>query len=64
MTMEIGKVINSTPGTIQVLLNSTDDFERNKEKIKVSRYLTVEDGNNIKILASIQNVSAVQSSDG
>ena len=64
MMIEIGKVVNSTPGTIQIQLNSTSDFERNKERIKVSRYLTIEDGNNIKILASIQNISAVQSSDG
>lgn len=64
MMIEIGKVVNSTPGIIQIQLNSTNDFERNKEKIKVSRYLTIEDGNNIKILASIQNISAVQSSDG
>lgn len=61
--IEIGKVISSTPGTIQVLLNSIEDFERNKSRIRISRYITVEDGNNLKILASIQNVSAVQTSD-
>ncbi len=61
--IEIGKVINSTPGTIQVLLNSIDVFEQNKAKIKVSKYLTIEDGNSLYILASIQNVSAVQSKD-
>lgn len=60
--IEIGKVINSTPGTIQVLLNGIEDFENNKSKIKVSRYVAIEDGNSLFILASIQNVSAVQSS--
>lgn len=59
--IEIGKVINSTPGTIQVLLNSIEVFDQNKSKIKVSKYLCVEDGNNLYILASIQNVCAVQS---
>lgn len=59
--IEIGKVINSTPGTIQVLLNSIEIFEQNKSKIKVSKYLSIEDGNDLYILASIQNVSAVQS---
>ena len=61
--IEIGKVINSTPGTIQILLNGIDIFEQNKSQIKVSKYLSIEDGNDLFILASIQNVSAVQSSD-
>lgn len=60
--IEIGKVINSTPGIIQVLLNGIEAFENNKTKIRVSRYVVIEDGNNLFILASIQNVSAVQSS--
>jgi len=60
---EIGKVINSTPGTIQVLLNSIDIFEQHKPQIKVSKYLSIEDGNNLYILASIQNVCAVQSNN-
>ena len=61
--IEIGKVISSTPGIIYVMLNSIEDFERNKSKIRISRYIAMEDGNDLKILASIQNVSAVQSSD-
>ena len=61
--IEIGKVISSTPGTIHIMLNSVEDFERNKAKIRISRYVVIEDGNNLKILASIQNVSAIQSSD-
>lgn len=61
--VEIGKVISSTPGTIHVMLNSIDDFERNKSRIRISRYIAIEDGNDLKILASIQNVSAVQTAD-
>lgn len=61
--VEIGKVTSSTPGTIHVMLNSIDDFERNKSRIRISRYIAIEDGNDLKILASIQNVSAVQSAD-
>ncbi len=61
--IEIGRVISSTPGVIQIMLNSIDDFEHNKSKIRISRYIAIEDGNDLKILASIQNVSAVQSSD-
>lgn len=61
--IEIGKVISSTPGTIHIMLNSIEDFERNKSKIRISRYITIEDGNDLKILASIQNVSAIQTSD-
>lgn len=61
--IEIGKVISSTPGSIQIKINNIEDFERNKSKIRISRYITIEDGNSLKILASIQNVSAVQSND-
>lgn len=59
--MEIGKVINSTPGNIQVLLNGIDTFERNKAKIKISKYLSIEDGNDLLILTSINNITAIQS---
>ena len=61
--INIGKVINSTPGNIQILLNGIEDFEKNKSKIRISKYLVIEDGNEVKILSSIQNISAVQSND-
>lgn len=61
--VEIGKVINSTPGNIQVLLNSIEIFETNKDRIRVSRYVVIEDGNETKILASIQNIIAVQNNN-
>ena len=61
--IEIGKVISSTPGIIQVRLNSIDDFEKNKSRIRISRYVAIEDGNDLKILSSIQNITAIQSSD-
>ena len=51
--IEIGKVINSTPGNIQVLLNSIDDFENNKARIKISKYLSIEDGNDLLIQPNV-----------
>ena len=57
---EIGKVTNSTPGNIQMLLSGVEVFERNKQHMRVSRYVVIADGNETKILASIQNISAVQ----
>lgn len=57
---EIGKVTNSTPGNIKILLTGVDTFERNKASLRVSRYLVIADGNETKILASIQNISAIQ----
>lgn len=60
---EIGKVINSNPGNIQILLNSIEDFENNKARIKISKYLSIEDGNDLFILASIKNITAIQSTD-
>lgn len=59
--IEIGKVIASTPGTIQVILKDVEVFENNKPNIRISRYVVIEDGNDLKILAAIQNISAVQS---
>jgi uncharacterized protein len=59
--VEIGKVVNSSNGSILVKINSIDDFEKNKARIRTSRYVSIEDGNNAWILASIQNVSAILS---
>lgn len=59
--VEIGKVVTSTPGTIQVILDGVQVFENNKSAIRISRYVVIEDGNELKILASIQNIAAVQS---
>jgi len=56
--IEIGKVINSTPGNIQIMLSDIDTFEKNKSNLRVSRYVIIEDGNETKILASIQNIIA------
>ena len=60
MMVEIGKVTNSTPGCIQVILSSIPIFENNKERLRISQYIVIEDGNETKILASIQNIVAVQ----
>ena len=54
--IEIGKVITSTPGTIQVMLDGVEVFEKNKAAIRISRYVVIEDGNELKIIASIQNI--------
>lgn len=62
--IEIGKVISSTPGTINIMLNDINSFEKNKEKIRISQYICIEDGNQNIILTSIQNIIANQSSDG
>lgn len=61
--IEVGKVVTSNPGNIQIMLNSIEDFEKNKERIKISKYISIEDGNDLLILASIQNICAVQSTD-
>ena len=58
--IEIGKVTTSTPGNIKILLSGVDTFERNKSALRVSRYLVIADGNETKILTSIQNISAIQ----
>lgn len=59
----IGKVISSNPNSIQILLDSIDIFEQNKSKFKVARYLEIEDGNKLKILATINNIIANDAMD-
>ena len=57
--IEIGKVISSKPGNIIVLLDSIEVFERNKDRLRISRYVSIEDGNNANILASIRCSSTI-----
>ena len=58
--IEIGKVINSTPGTIQILLNSIEVFDQNKSEIKVSKYLAIEDGNDLYICLLYTSIDKIK----
>ena len=61
--VEIGKVISSNPGNIIVQLTDIAVFEHNKENLKISKYVSIEDGNNLFVLTSIRNISAVQAKE-
>lgn len=61
--IEIGKVISSNPENIIVQLNSIEIFEKNKSNLKISKYIAIEEGNSMYILASIQNVSSIITKD-
>ena len=57
---EIGKVFESTGSIIKVKLNSIDEFEQNKNFIKIGKYLTVQEGNLNYILVSILNIKTIE----
>ena len=57
----IGKVYESSANGIIVKM-SFDEFESNKENLKISRYVKVEIGNHDFVLGTIKNIKAV--SDG
>lgn len=57
---EIGKVFESTGSIIKVKLNSIDEFEQNKNFIKIGKYLTAQEGNLNYILVSILNIKTIE----
>ena len=60
---EIGKVFESTGSIIKVKLNSIDEFEQNKNFIKIGKYLTVQEGNLNYILVSILNIKTIEGTE-
>lgn len=60
---EIGKVFESTGSIIKVKLNSIDEFEQNKNFIKIGKYLTVQEGNLNHILVSILNIKTIEGTE-
>lgn len=58
--IEIGKVFESTGSTIKIKLNKVEDFEQNKNSIKIGKYLTVQEGNLNNILVTILNIKIVE----
>lgn len=57
---EIGKVFESTGSVIKIKLNSIDEFEQNKNFIKIGKYLTVQEGNLNYILVTILNIKTIE----
>ena len=57
---EIGKVFESTGSIIKIKLNSVDEFEQNKNFIKIGKYLTVQEGNLNYILVTILNIKTIE----
>lgn len=59
---EIGKVFESTGSIIKIKLNSIDEFEQNKNFIKIGKYLAVQEGNLNYILVTILNIKTIDGS--
>ena len=57
---KIGKVFESTGSIIKIKLNSVDEFEQNKNFIKIGKYLTVQEGNLNYILVTILNIKTIE----
>lgn len=59
----IGKVFESTNSIIKVKLDDVNSFEKNKNKLKIGKYLTIQEGNLNNILATITNIKTVDGDD-
>lgn len=57
---EIGKVFESTGSIIKIKLNSIEEFEQNKNFIKIGKYLSVQEGNLNYILVTILNIKTIE----
>lgn len=57
---EIGKVFESTGSIIKIKLNSIEEFEQNKNFIKIGKYLAVQEGNLNYILVTILNIKTIE----
>lgn len=58
MENEIGNVLESTAGIVVVKMEY-DKFEKNKDHLKVGKYLKIDVGNNDYIIATIKNMKAI-----
>lgn len=57
-TIEIGKVLESSPNSISIQIESTRIFEDNKKKLQIGKYVEISDGNLNKVVAIIQNIKS------
>jgi len=56
--IEIGKVLESSPNSISIQIDSTTVFETNKKKLQIGKYVEISDGNLNKVVAIIQNIKS------
>lgn len=56
--VEIGDVLESSSNTVTVKMEF-EKFERNKESIKIGKYLKINVGNNDFMIATIKNIKAI-----
>jgi len=63
--IEIGKVLESSPGSILIEIKDDKIFEANKRDLQIGKYVEISDGNLNKVIAVIQNIksSVIDSSD-
>ncbi len=60
-TIEIGKVLESSPSSILIEINDEKVFEKNKKNFQIGKYLEVSDGNINKVIVVIQNIKSYSS---
>ena len=59
MSKPIGRVVASSPSSVQVLVDSLDALQNAKRDVQIGKYLQIEDGNNNHVIAIIQNLKAL-----
>ncbi|EPZ53339.1 hypothetical protein H477_5102 [[Clostridium] sordellii ATCC 9714] len=59
----IGRVIESTPSYINLIIDDNNTLEQNKEVLQIGKFLKVKEGNSNFVIGSIQNIKLSQISD-
>lgn len=63
MSIKIGSVLSCAPGSIIVVVDSLEVFERNKEGLQVGRFLKIAQGNHDYTIATIRNIKGTHAAD-
>jgi hypothetical protein len=63
-TNEIGRVLESSPGSILIEIKDEKIFESNKKSFQIGKYLEISEGNLNKVIAVIQNIKSNSSDKG
>jgi len=57
-TLEIGRVLESSPNSITIEVKDEKIFEANKKEFQIGKYLEISEGNLNKVIAIIQNIKS------
>lgn len=60
---KVGKVIESTPNLISVIIDEDNILEDNKDVLQIGKYLKIREGNSNFVIGTIQNIKLTDGND-